>query len=142
MPDSTSMLMLKSEAERMKAQAERLVSEADEAVQMDKAAAKIQAQFRGRRDRAMIEVKRLQIEFRAQNRAERDMMLAMTTQNSLAHLTDVKAMTAVPQHVQRALRRFSRLNPYATPASLPEPAGNVCLSLDRPSATPPKRVDG
>ncbi len=92
-----------------------MFSEAVQADELEKAATKIQAQFRGKRDRAIVEVKKVQAEFRQQNRAERDLMFAMHTQNSLANLTDVKAMTAVPQHVQRAPRRLGRLNPYVTP---------------------------
>ena len=79
-----------------------MFSEAVQADELEKAATKIQAQFRGKRDRAIVEVKKVQAELRQQNRAERDLMFVMNTQNSLANLTDVKAMTAVPQHVQRA----------------------------------------
>ena len=72
-----------------------MLSEAIQADEMEKAATKIQAQFRGRRDRAIAEMKKVQAEFKKQSRAERDLMMAMHTQNSLANLTDVKAMTAV-----------------------------------------------
>ena len=92
-----------------------MFSEAVQADELEKAATKIQAQFRGRRDRAIAEVKKVQADFKKQNRAERDLMMAMNTQNSLANLTDVKTMTAVPQHVQRAPRRLGRLNPCVTP---------------------------
>ena len=115
MPDAKVLEKLKADTERMKAEAERILSEAVQADELEKAATKIQAQFRGKRDRAIVEVKKVQAEFRQQNRAERDLMFAMHTQNSLANLTDVKAMTAVPQHVQRAPRRLGRLNPYVTP---------------------------
>ena len=91
-----------------------MLFEALQADEMEKAATKIQAQFRGRRDRALAEVKAVQAQFKKQNRAERDLMMAMNTQNSLANLTNVKAMTAVPQHVQRAPRRLGRLNPCVT----------------------------
>ena len=115
MPDAKALANLKADAERMEAEAERMLSEAVQADELEKAATKIQAQFRGKRDRAIVEVKKVQAEFRQQNRAERDLMFAMHTQNSLANLTDVKAMTAVPQHVQRAPRRLGRLNPCVTP---------------------------
>ena len=105
-----------------------MLSEAVQADELEKAATKIQAQFRGKRDRAIVEVKKVQAEFRQQNRAERDLMFAMHTQNSLANLTDVKAMTAVPQHVQSAPRRLGRLTSYVLPLVWPEPAVSVRLS--------------
>ena len=85
---------------------------------MAQAATKIQAHFRGQRDRAIVEVQKAQAEFRAKSKAERDLLFAMVRQSSLDGLTDVQAMTKVPQHVQRAPRRLGRLNSCFTPASL------------------------
>ena len=62
--------------------------------EMERSAAKIQAHYRGKRDRAIVEVKRVRAEFIARSKAERDLMFAMRTQSTLANLTDVKAMTA------------------------------------------------
>ena len=62
--------------------------------EMERSAAKIQAHYRGKRDRAIVEVKRVRAEFIARSKAERDLMFAMKTQSTLANLTDVKAMTA------------------------------------------------
>ena len=100
-----------------------MLREAGKADKIEKAAAKIQAQFRGRRDRAIVEVKRVRAEFRHRSKAERDLTLAMSQQDSLAGLTDVKAMTAVPLHVQRAPRRLGRLISYLTSASLAQACG-------------------
>ena len=100
-----------------------MLFEADAALDLEKAAVKIQAHFRGRRDRAIVEVKRVRAEFRHRSKAERDLTLAMSQQNSLAGLTDVKSMTAVPLHVQRAPRRLGRLNSYLTSASLARACG-------------------
>ena len=71
---------------------------------MAQAATKIQAHFRGQRDRAIVEVKKAQAEFRAKSKAERDLLFAMVRQSSLEGLTDVKAMTQVSQHVRRVPR--------------------------------------
>ena len=123
MPDAKALAKLRVDAERMKAEAERMLREAGKADKIEKAAAKIQAQFRGRRDRAIVEVKRVRAEFRHRSKAERDLTLAMSQQDSLAGLTDVKAMTAVPLHVQRAPRRLGRLISYLTSASLARACG-------------------
>ena len=71
---------------------------------MAQAATKIQAHFRGQRDRAIVEVKKAQAEFRAKSKAERDLLFAMVKQSSLDSLTDVQAMTKVSQHVRRVPR--------------------------------------
>ena len=141
MPDAEALAKVKADAERMKAEAERMLSVASDADQREKAAAKIQAHFRGQRDRALVEVKKVQAELKHRSKADRDLMFAMASQNSLANLTDVKAMTAVPQHVQRAPRRLGRLTPYVTP--ILGRACDLCAPfLNRPSATQPNRVGG
>jgi len=94
MPEAKALAKLRADAEQMKAEADRMVSEAVQADELEKAATKIQAAFRGKRDRAIVEVKKVKADFKKQNKAEREMMFAMNTQNSLAGLTDVKAMTA------------------------------------------------
>ena len=86
--------------------------------EMERSAAKIQAHYRGKRDRAIVEVKRVRAEFIARSKAERDLMFAMKTQSTLANLTDVKAMTQVSQHVRRVHRRLGGLNSCFTPATL------------------------
>ena len=107
-----------------------LMGKADLQVEKEDAATKMQAQFRGKRERAEVEAKRDQVAARVQNKAERDMMYAIKTQNSLAQLTSVTAMTAATQHVlQRAAQCLNRLNPPGAPTSLARrPAGIVCLS--------------
>jgi hypothetical protein len=141
MPDAEALAKVKADAERMKAEAERMLSEAAQAEEMERAAAKIQAHFRGKRDRSIVEVKKVQAERLHQSKAERDIILMMDTQNSLANLTDVKSMTAVPQHVQRAPQRLGRLTPYVTP--ILGRACDLCAPfLNRPSATQPNRVGG
>ena len=75
-----------------------------DAARMAQAATKIQAHFRGQRDRAIVEVKKAQAEFRAKSKAERDLLFAMVRQSSLEGLTDVQAMTKVSQHVRRVPR--------------------------------------
>ena len=75
-----------------------------DATRMAQAATKIQAHFRGQRDRAIVEVKKAQAEFRAKSKAERDLLFAMVKQSSLDSLTDVQAMTKVSQHVRRVPR--------------------------------------
>ena len=98
-----------------------------DATRMAQAATKIQAHFRGQRDRAIVEVKKAQAEFRAKSKAERDLLFAMVRQSSLEGLTDVQAMTKVSQHVQRAPRRLGRLNSCFTPATLRlRPVSSVC----------------
>ena len=128
MPEAKALAKLRADAEQMKAEADRMVSEAVQADELEKAATKIQAAFRGKRDRAIVEVKKVKADFKKQNKAEREMMFAMNTQNSLAGLTDVKAMTAVPQHVQSAPRWLGRLTSYVLPLVWPEPAVSVRLS--------------
>ena len=123
MPDSKALAKVRADAEGMKAEAERMLSVASDADQREKAAAKIQAHFRGQRDRALVEVKKVQAELKHRSKADRDLMFAMASQNSLANLTDVKAMTAVPQHVQRAPRRLGRLISNLTLASLARACG-------------------
>ena len=89
-----------------------------DAARMAQAATKIQAHFRGQRDRAIVEVKKAQAEFRAKSKAERDLLFAMVKQSSLDSLTDVQAMTKVSQHVRRVPRRLGGLNSCFTPATL------------------------
>ena len=124
MPDAKALAKLRVDAERMKAEAERMLSEALQAAEMEKAAVKIQAQFRGRRDRAIVEVKRVRAEFRHRSKAERDLTYAMSQQNSLAGLTEVKAMTAESAACSEgAPAARPRLNSYLTSASLVRACG-------------------
>ena len=98
-----------------------------DATRMAQAATKIQAHFRGQRDRAIVEVKKAQAEFRAKSKAERDLLFAMVRQSSLEGLTDVQAMTKVSQHVRRVPRRLGGLNSCFTPATLRlRPVSLVC----------------
>lgn len=97
-----------------------------DAARMAQAATKIQAHFRGQRDRAIVEMKKAQKEFRAKSKAERDLLLAMVKQSSLEGLTDVEAMTKVSQHVRR-VPRLGGLNSCFTPATLRlRPVSLVC----------------
>ena len=124
-PEPGTLQSAARDSHRLRSDARRMLRV--DPARMAQAATKIQAHFRGQRDRAIVEVKKAQAEFRAKSKAERDLLFAMVKQSSLDSLTDVQAMTKVSQHVRRVPRRLGGLNSCFTPATLRlRPVSLVC----------------